>query len=125
MGINEQVSTYIQHSDIRAFNSADSIFLMTVEANHFYILWKKSIEIYELTMGYFDPTVMPVINYWGFGYMGKSPRVDLDSTIVDSLMAYIGLDRIKIRGRFFMVGEGGGFYKFLLGVGRGFRFLDF
>ena len=45
--------------------------------------------------GAFDPTVMPLVNAWGFGYKsGNSPARQQ----LDSILQFIGLDKIELRG---------------------------
>ena len=45
--------------------------------------------------GAFDPTVMPLVNAWGFGYKsGKMPtRAQLDS-----ILAFVGMDKLSLTG---------------------------
>ena len=45
-----------------------------------------------LTDGAFDPTVMPLVNAWGFG-AGK--QINPDSAQVDSIKAFVGFDKVK------------------------------
>jgi thiamine biosynthesis lipoprotein len=44
----------------------------------------------------FDPTVGPLVNYWGFGYTGRKPITKVDSFRVDSLLKFVGLENIEI-----------------------------
>ena len=79
--LNLEVSTYIPQSTISRFNAADSVFdlhthpVESTEAHydntHFMNNYRKAIKVAQKTNGYFDPTVMPLVNYWGFGYTGK------------------------------------------------------
>ncbi len=93
--INNHVSTYIPDSDISRFNNADSVFILRKTGkDHFLINFEKSKKISRNTDGYFDPTVMPLVNYWGFGYQNKEARIEVDSTAVDSLMQIVGFHKI-------------------------------
>lgn len=49
----------------------------------------------DLSTQMFDPTVGPLINYWGFGYTGRKPVTKVDSAKVDSLLKFVGLDNIE------------------------------
>ena len=51
------------------------------------------MEVYEATEGSFDPTVMPLVNYWGFGYAGE-PITRVDSNKVDSLVQFVGFEKV-------------------------------
>ena len=45
--------------------------------------------------GAFDPTVMPLVNAWGFGYKnGKMPT----RSQLDSILAFVGMDKVKLNG---------------------------
>lgn len=108
--INLEVSTYIDSSTISRLNQADSLFLPgydprtgawgTYANPHFWINYEKAKEVFERSGGSFDPTVMPLVNYWGFGYTEKKPVTNIDSLKIDSLMAFVGLSRaIAAEGR--------------------------
>ena len=45
--------------------------------------------------GYYDPTVMPLVNYWGFGYTEKRKVRQVDSVKIDSLIGLVGFDKIS------------------------------
>ena len=45
--------------------------------------------------GAFDPTVMPLVNAWGFGYKsGTLPS----RTQIDSILTFVGLDKVRLHG---------------------------
>jgi thiamine biosynthesis lipoprotein len=94
--INAEVSTYIPSSDISRFNLATDSFRLDADRVHFVRNFIGSIEIYDLTGGAFDPTVMPLVNYWGFGYTHKNPLQRIDSLVVDSLRQLVGLPAVQI-----------------------------
>lgn len=89
--INAEVSTYIPTSTISRFNQAAEDFTLEGEQPHFTANFIRSREIHALTDGAFDPTVMPLVNYWGFGYTPKKPVTRVDSLMVDSLLTLVGL----------------------------------
>lgn len=66
--INNELSTYIETSTISRFNLSDSGII--VNKSDLWINLSKASEIYKLSDGLYDPTVMPLVNYWGFGYTG-------------------------------------------------------
>lgn len=100
--INLDVSTYIPESTISHFNRPGIKFLEDQKSGsssrnrqHFWNNLETAIKIHLASDGYFDPTVMPLVNYWGFGYL-DNPDVDLsDSVKVDSLMTFVGLDKLE------------------------------
>lgn len=88
--VNQSMSTYIPSSDISRINSGDT----TVIVDHmFKDVFELSQKVYKSTNGYFDPTVGPLVNAWGFG-PGK--QLTLDSTKVDSLLRYVGFDKVSL-----------------------------
>jgi len=84
------MSTYIPNSDISRINNGDS----TVIVDHmFRDVLELSKKIYGATNGYFDPTVGVLVNSWGFG-PGK--ELEMTNARVDSLLQYVGLDKVEI-----------------------------
>src|SRR5690606_26052441 len=49
-----------------------------------------SQQVWKWSNGYFDPTVMELVNYWGFGYEGHRPVETVDSAKIDSLLQFVG-----------------------------------
>ena len=101
--INLEVSTYIKTSTISQFNSGTTAYELNSasdsiqQANqHFIANFKAAKAIYEKTEGYFDPTVMPLVNFWGFGYTEKRASADVDSATVDSLQNLVGFNKIHL-----------------------------
>ncbi|TMM56348.1 FAD:protein FMN transferase [Maribacter algarum] len=88
--VNKSMSTYIPDSDISKINRGDST---VVVDEMFQEVFELSKEIYKKTNGYFDPTVGTLVNAWGFG-PGK--QISLDSTRVDSLMQFVGFDKVRL-----------------------------
>lgn len=88
--INQSLSTYIPTSDISKINNGDTT--LVVDAM-FQEVFQLSKEITQQTNGYFDPTVGTLVNAWGFG-PGK--QIQLDSAKVDSLLQYVGFDKVKL-----------------------------
>jgi thiamine biosynthesis lipoprotein len=105
--INLEVSTYIETSTISRFNQSDQPFDLsynpgvTTEGDyknpHFLANYQAAKDIYQKTEGYFDPTVMPLVNYWGFGYSEKKKITTVDSVKVDSLIQLVGFNKVHLR----------------------------
>lgn len=91
--INNSLSTYIPDSDISKINQGDST--LVVDAM-FQEVFELSKDICQATDGYFDPTVGTLVNAWGFG-PGK--QISLDSTRVDSLMNFVGFDKVSLTAK--------------------------
>jgi thiamine biosynthesis lipoprotein len=52
--------------------------------------------IYTVSQGAFDPTVMPLVNYWGFGYTEKAKFSEQDSFNIQNILKYVGFDKLEI-----------------------------
>lgn len=83
------LSTYIPESVISKVNRNEKVEI----DKYFKTVFNKGKEIYSKTNGAFDMTVAPVVNAWGFGAQKK---IYVDSTIIDSLMNYVGFDKIEL-----------------------------
>ncbi|MCO6475644.1 MAG: FAD:protein FMN transferase [Phaeodactylibacter sp.] len=104
--VNLEVSTYIGQSTISRFNQADSTLNLSYDPrteategysnHHFLANYFKAGEVYEASEGYFDPTIMPLVNYWGFGYTPKKVVGEVDSMAVDSLMEFVGFEKVTL-----------------------------
>lgn len=87
--INKSMSTYQVNSDISKLNRNEAVLI----DKHFVKVLETSREIYEETEGAFDPTIGILVNAWDFGPEGKIEL--LDSLKVDSLMQFVGLDKVN------------------------------
>ena len=64
--INDSMSTYQVDSTISKFNQLGKDTPIAIDADFSHVL-QASRQVYELSGGAFDPTVMPLIETWGFG----------------------------------------------------------
>lgn len=86
---NQSLNTYLKDSEITNFNNSGSIHFVLP---YFLPVLKKSEEIVTLSNGAFDPTVMPLVNAWGFG-PGK--KLNPDSLKIDSIMQFVGFENLQ------------------------------
>lgn len=91
--VNNSMSTYIPNSLISSFNRFDSTGYFEVD-NHFYSVFRQAKHIYQATGGAFNPAVMPLVSYYGFG-PDKQPEV-IDSAVIDSLLAITDFSQAEI-----------------------------
>jgi len=85
---NQSLSTYIPTSEVSRFNK-DSVF--EFESEYFYEVLNTSAKVHQLSKGTFDPTVMPLVNAWGFG---PEQLKKIDSTFIDSLKTFVGFEKV-------------------------------
>ncbi len=86
---NQSVSTYIDESEISTFNKKGSL---RFQSGFFKNVLSKAQEIYKKSGGCFDPTVMPLVNAYGFGYEKQQLP---DSSEVRNLLKRVGMDKIS------------------------------
>ena len=89
--VNKSVSIYLPKSDISKINKGDTtIVINKIFEDNFRI----SEEVHENTMGYFDPTIGVLRNAYGFG--DTKPLKEIDSLTLDSLLQFVGFDKVKL-----------------------------
>lgn len=88
--VNKSINTYDPAAEISVFNKSKTGIKLTLP----YLLppLRKALEVNKASDGAFDPTVMPLVNAWGFGPVkGDLP----DSAKVDSLRTLVGFDKVQ------------------------------
>jgi thiamine biosynthesis lipoprotein len=86
-------SEYIPNSIVSRINQNDSTVLLD---DMFIEVFNKSLEINKETHGALDLTVGPLVNAWGFG---PEKKVKIDAAKIDSLLQYVGMEKVRIKGR--------------------------
>ena len=94
--INQQMSTYEQSSELSLFNQASAPFSQQVSPEFSQVL-SLSFQIHSLTQGYFDISVGPLVNLWGFG-PDKLTRLVPDQNEIKLAQSQIGLKAIELNG---------------------------
>lgn len=89
--VNQSMSTYIPESDISNINKGDSTIVVDEMFADVFTLSRK---LHTLTKGYFDPTVGGLRNAYGFG--DTQPLDVIDSVTLDSMMRYVGFDKVAL-----------------------------
>lgn len=90
---DQSLSIYDSTSIVSRINNGDT----TVEADDWFMdVFKKSVEVSAISGGALDITIGPVVNAWGFG---NGPLAKHDTAYIDSLLQYVGMDKIKLEGR--------------------------
>lgn len=93
--VNQQMSTYIDDSEISRFNQHKNSDWFPVSADLRYVI-EKSIQISELSGGAFDITVGPLVNLWGFGTEEQIQEIPTDEEIQER-MAFIGYQNLSVK----------------------------
>jgi len=93
---NLSLSTYIPESTISKFNKADSVYCYAIKDTFFEKVFMKSKEIYSQSKGYFNPAIMPLVNYYGFGYE-KSKKVETpDTSYIREILGYMRFEEMNL-----------------------------
>ena len=90
INFNNIFSTYIPSSEISVINRSSGKVNIS---DNFSFLLNQSKSVFKLTDGYFDPTIGPLVNLWGFGpekLINKPKKSE-----VYNLLKYVGLNKIK------------------------------
>jgi len=90
---NLTFSAYIPNSIVSRINQNDPTVLLD---DQFIEVYNKSREVWKETNGDMDLTVAPLVDIWGFG-PGK--RAEVDSMRIDSILQYVGMQKIRLEGR--------------------------
>jgi thiamine biosynthesis lipoprotein len=88
--VDYSLSTYKTESTISKINrnestKTDSLFVRVFEA---------AVRIAEETNGSFDPTIAPIVNYWGFGF--EQPQ-NTDKELHANLMKTVGYEKLQLK----------------------------
>ena len=86
---NQSLNTYLPDSEITRFNKGDSSFKF--ELPYFFPVLERSQQITAASQGAFDPTVMPLVNAWGFG---PEKQTEPNSHQIDSILKFTGFEKI-------------------------------
>ena len=86
---DRSLSSYDSASIISRINRNEDVLADELFTNVFI----KSDEVFKASDGLFDITVMPLVNAWGFG---PGARQNLDSMRIDSLLDFVGMEKVKI-----------------------------
>ncbi len=90
--VNKSVSTYQPNSDISKINRGDSTIVVDAIFKEVYRI---SETVYTNSEGFFDPTIGVLRNAYGFGDV--KPLKEMDNVTLDSLMKYVGFNKVSIK----------------------------
>ena len=93
--INAEVSTYIPSSTISQWNQSEEGIKID-ERPHFLRNYLLAKQVFQESEAWLDPSLMPLVNYWGFGYAQKRPVLAVDSQKVDSLRALCAFAQLEL-----------------------------
>ena len=112
---NNEASTWIAESELSQFNLHDTL---SNFSSHLKTLIQTSDLIYKETKGAFDPTVGPLVNAWGFGekFADQVPS----QKKIDSLLQFVGYDKIQLNSEGNYLSKPQGVYLNLSAIAKGY-----
>ena len=88
--VNKSISTYDPASEISIFNKTGRAFRFRLP--YFLVPLQVSKRVVSASQGAYDPTVMPLVNAWGFG----PEKVDSPDTVtINAIKEYVGFEKLS------------------------------
>ena len=96
--VNASMSTYITNSTISRFNAKqDTVFCYDGNKDSlFETVFNKSKEVYSLSRKSFNPAIMPLVNYYGFGYEKSKKVAVIDTAFIQKTLPILAFDSIRL-----------------------------
>ncbi|MEO0734599.1 MAG: FAD:protein FMN transferase [Bacteroidota bacterium] len=94
---NLELSAWVPASKLNAFNASE-VGISLAGTDHFLPNLALARRVYEETDGAYDPTVAPLMRFWGFGTAERRQTADFNRAEVESIRQLVGLDRITVKG---------------------------
>lgn len=98
--IDKELSLWDSVSWISTWNSGNSSAALGLHARR---CWELSTQMHALSNGYFDPSLAPLIQFWGFGKSSKGFPEQVDTLMLNQIRQRIGLNQVlqydSIQGR--------------------------
>lgn len=96
---NQELSAWVPDSKLNAFNASETG-IDLAGTKH----WLPNLEIarriYAETDGAYDPTVAPLMRFWGFGTAEERTTADYDPAEVQAILERVGMNLIILDGTF-------------------------
>ena len=96
---NLELSPWVENSTINAFNRSDTGVSLT-RTVHFLPNLELAARVVKETGGAYDPTVAPLVKFWGFGGAEHRTTGTVDTTELDSVRAQVGFPLIRFNDGF-------------------------
>lgn len=90
--IDRSLSGYNRGSLLSRLNAGEDLPLDTL----FISCFRRSMEVWRMSGGAFDPSAAPLFDLWGFGFQEKG---DVSQAAIDSLLEFVGMDSFSLEER--------------------------
>ncbi len=95
INLNQQMSTWIEDSEISLFNKSLSVTPYKISDDFYYVLQQGKL-INDKTDGAFDYTIYPIAELWGFGPNLEKKQKSPEKSDIEQVLSYVGIDKIKL-----------------------------
>ncbi len=95
LDVNKKMSTYDPNSELSQFNQNKQAAQPIAISQDFAFVLNQSFQINQLTQGYFDVTVGPVVNLWGFGPEKRTNQQPSQEQI-QQRQSWVGMDKLSL-----------------------------
>ena len=95
--VNQQMSTYLPDSELSRFNAAPAPYQQVVSPELAAII-QESIDLHRYTQGFFDVSIGPLVNLWGFGPDFKPDQAPADA-LLKQAQDQVGIGAIRVEGQ--------------------------
>lgn len=89
------MSTYEPESDVSRFNRAPTDLWVPVSADVVKVV-QASLDLAAQTQGAFEPTILPLVNIWGFGPLARPEEIPTEAELTEAL-ALVGWEAIDVQ----------------------------
>lgn len=95
IALNNEVSNWEEGSTVVRFNASESGIGVS-RYPHFLANYELARRAHQRTAGAFEPTILPLTDYWGFGSGRERIEAGVDTAEVQRRLARIGMDKIEL-----------------------------
>lgn len=93
--VNDQMSTYLESSELSRFNQSDSTQWFGVSSETARVV-SRALQIHEASDGAFDVTIFPLVSAWHFG-PGERTNAPPTQARIDQLLPLVGSQWLEVR----------------------------
>lgn len=88
--VNQSINTYLPSAEVTRFNTTSQA--VAFEDVYLREILETAQVVVKESNGAFDPTVMPLVNLWGFG---PAEPLNPDNLAVDSIREFVGFEKVR------------------------------
>jgi FAD:protein FMN transferase len=93
--INASMSTFLDDSEISRFNSLEEITVDFRISDDFHRVLTVAKKLFAHTDGAWDPSILPLVNIWGFGPKGEGQGIP-EKAAIENARSAVGFQHIRL-----------------------------